>query len=297
MKEVFTILALICFMLIQAQTPEEDKTLERDKIYVFKSGTPVHVYNRLKSIKESEKIIAQSGWKFQIDEVLEDGFIIRFTKWKANFLASKTKKESAKNKNLTFVNQFESEVKLTKDNKEEKISYETPLYYFIDKSSFENRTATQQAKTPIYSFVSGAVTVPIKIRPGGDERNEDTDERIRQFDFANDINVGISAGFKIRIDSKQRAFFNILGGISLTSVSVDEGNTNNFVEQKTNASAITYSIGLVFQYDDFQFGFFNGWDYLSRDFGENWVYQGRPWYGIGLGLSIFSTKNKSTTNE
>lgn len=270
MKKTITILMLLSVVSINFS-----QELERDKTYVFTKGTAITPYNKITSEAKGNKIIAQSGWKFKIDETVTDGYVIRFLKWE-----SSKEEESENNKKNTLY--FEKNT--------------APIYFHISKESFEKNTEIQQAKIPMWSFVSGALTVPIKIRPGGDERDPETMTRIRQFDFANDINIGLSAGVKLRIDNKQRAFLNLVGGVSLTSIAVDEDNTRNFVDQKTNASSITYSVGLVFQYDDFQIGLINGWDYLSRDLGDNWVYQGRPWYGVGLGLSIFSSKDKSNTN-
>lgn len=67
--------------------------------------------------------------------------------------------------------------------------------------------------------------------------------------------------------------------------------------EKTNASSITPSFGLIFHYDDFQIGIITGWDFLARDLGDNWLYQGRPWYGLRLGLGLINTKDKANTND
>lgn len=284
------ILSLIIFLFTSIYFYAQK--LQKDKTYVFDKGTVITVYD-LKNdqiIAGSQKI-AQSGWKFKIDQKYIGGYILQFLEWDSS------DKEENVRKNNQFFNTLSSSQVTDEKGQMKTITVKTPIYFFIDDISFEGNVVEVEDETPMISFVTGAVTVPIKIRFGSDEKDSEGN-KIRQFDFSNDINVGLSAGGKIRLDgSKQRAFFNLIGGISLTSTAIDEDSTNNFVDTKTNASAITFSLGFIFEYDDFQIGIITGWDRLSRELGENWVYQGKNWVGLGLGYSIFSTKNRSETNN
>ena len=76
-------------------------------------------------------------------------------------------------------------------------------------------------------------------------------------------------------------------GLNLTSVSVDSEVIQGFLQVETSAAALTPVIGMIKSIKNFQVGLFVGADYLSRDLAKNWVYQGKPWFGVGIGLGIF----------
>jgi len=40
--------------------------------------------------------------------------------------------------------------------------------------------------------------------------------------------------------------------------------------------------------NSFSLGAFVGWDFLSNKNENNWIYQGEPWIGIGIGISMFN---------
>lgn len=145
---------------------------------------------------------------------------------------------------------------------------------------------------PKWSFVSTAVTIPIKIRPGDGKRGEN---KKRYFDFEGNVNVGLTAGIRRRISNNGTSYLNLFGGISVGSTKITPNNSD--LESETNASTLSPFIGLMFEYNNFEIGAFTGWDHVSGKVGESWHYNALPWIGIGLGYNIFTTKNTPTTND
>jgi len=140
-----------------------------------------------------------------------------------------------------------------------------------------------------YSVSVGALTLPIKIRPG----QKNSDGTYRDFSFESDISLGLSFGLKIA--PNKHTAYNILTGVDLTSVPVTPASTNNSVMTATNLSAITWHLGFLFQIDNFQIGAFTGIDYLAGSTGRQWMYRNDMWLGLGIGYSIFSPKKTTDT--
>ncbi|MEP0479707.1 MAG: hypothetical protein ABJD23_05805, partial [Nonlabens sp.] len=67
-------------------------------------------------------------------------------------------------------------------------------YFLLPKADFDKNSKVV-VKLPKNSFTFGAVTVPIKFRFGS---KDDQGNRERFFDFTGDINIGLSAGYKLR---------------------------------------------------------------------------------------------------
>ena len=64
--------------------------------------------------------------------------------------------------------------------------------------------------------------------------------------------------------------------------------TKTFVPNVKSTAAITVAGGYVFQYENFQVGAFTGFDMLPYEFGRRWLNKGKPWFGVGLGVSLFN---------
>lgn len=201
------------------------QSFERDKLYIFTKGTTVNHYSKKESrIITDKSEIAQSGWKFKIDEKIKDGYVIRFQEWDSE----KKNKDLDERIIFHFVYNYISVKVVNKEGKENETTKSEPLYLFVDSVTFENSIIELEGETPMISFVSGVLTVPIKIRPRSDDRNHESGNLIRPVDFSNEINIGLFDGVKIRIDNKKRAYLNVLGGLSLTSIPVDAETPNDF---------------------------------------------------------------------
>jgi hypothetical protein len=217
-----------------------------------------------------------------------NGYVITFLKW--------DDENNPKNHSIYATvksTQMLNEAGETMSVKETQVNY-----YYITKVEFDNYAKKFIEEDPRYSFVTGAITVPIKIRPGGDLVDANGD-KVRPFDFTGDINIGLSVGLRIRLDKKGMGFLIPSAGLNLTSVSIDESTVSDgIITSKTNASSLTPFVGFIGEYNSFQVALITGWDRLSGKTGENWIYQGKPWFGIGLGYNIYNTSNNNpSTNK
>ncbi|WP_054851067.1 hypothetical protein [Olleya sp. ITB9] len=246
------------------------------KEYDFTTNTP-----------SSKTIIAQKGWRFTIDQPDTSGYVIKFLKWD----------DEDNPKNQTIYAKVTTTQVISKKGNTISKNEEIINYYHISNSDFSDFTKEFTEEDPSLSFVTGAITVPIKIRPSGDQI-DDEGNKTRPFDFTGDINIGVSVGLRIRLDKKGVGFLIPSAGINLTSVSIDENTVrNDIITSKTNASSLTPFIGIIGEYDNFQVALITGWDRLSGKTGENWIYQGKPWFGVGLGYNIFNTSNNNPSNN
>jgi hypothetical protein len=53
----------------------------------------------------------------------------------------------------------------------------------------------------------------------------------------------------------------------------------------------------MYQYDKFQVGLFSGLDYIDQSSNVIWAYQGKPWVGFAIGVSLFGENKSSNTTS
>ena len=126
------------------------------------------------------------------------------------------------------------------------------------------------------TFTWGFLSLPIKARI------------FNRFSFEEKVNFGISFGLKIQRPTTVYSAHNFLAGVSISDVRVDSTNAVHYSTALTSASAFSVSAGYMYQFDKFQIGVFVGTDYISNNAAIGWRYQGVPWIGVGLGLSLFN---------
>lgn len=131
-------------------------------------------------------------------------------------------------------------------------------------------------------FSWGVMTLPIKARlgDGGD----------RFFDVEENLNLGFTFGLRQQLQGRKQQALNFLLGISIARVRTDSISLkNNFpAPQSSVSSALMFSAGTLFQHENFQVGFFTGIDNIMGALGRNWKFQGKPWIGFAIGVSLFS---------
>ncbi len=240
---------------------------QESQTYEFKFAVQLNECDALGVINANKEII-NKGTDFYVEQILSSGdYVIHILKYK------KISKTTGINGRLVYN------------------ADETRKFFLLPKSSFDSNSEIKY-DIPEGSFTFGAITVPIKLRFG---MKDNQGNRESYFDFTGDVNIGLSAGFKWRPTKTEDFSLNFLGGFSITSVEVDEQTTKGFVSTNTKASAFTPNLSIVFESKNFQIGVFSGIDFLSGELGDNWVYQDKPWLGIGLGYGIFSQDKKEST--
>ncbi len=213
-------------------------------------------------VSPSNKEVIEKGWKFRIRNIVGANYIIQVSKF-----TSKTPIADAQN------------LKTYQDSNKDNI-------YF--KLSTTEYLAFAEELKRIGSFVVGASTTLIKIRPGN---GEDGENAIFS-EFGNDFNIGVTAGWRIN-DWKRNVSISLVGGIGFSSIKVTPQTTSDFIDSESTQSSISFSGGAIFEIQKFQISTFIGIDTMSGEIGKNWIYRNRPWIGLGFGYEIFKPKGDS----
>jgi hypothetical protein len=129
--------------------------------------------------------------------------------------------------------------------------------------------------------VFGVLTLPIKLRGKTGSAG---------FDFTNDAAFGATGGWKIRLSAYSQRSVSVVLGVGLSSVALTKENTNATIPDASSRPAFTALGGVVLDLDKFQLGVFAGQDRISQPQMTNWAYQGKTWFGFGIGLKIFGNE-------
>lgn len=126
--------------------------------------------------------------------------------------------------------------------------------------------------------------------------------RLQNTDFTSNFNLGASIGIKCARKSWRKSGLSFLVGYGMSTINLDSASvTKNHQKlvSTNNFSAISLSIGCLFEFEKVQAGFFFGWDRMNRlnqkEFG--WIYQAKPWVSIGFGYSIFSIEKETSSSS
>jgi len=154
--------------------------------------------------------------------------------------------------------------------------------FFILKQSDFAKYAKVFVKPPSPWDVSfGALTLPFKLR-------------FNPFNF----NANASIGTSVFLQHKNQNFsYGLVFGLSLSSVLLDSTSTKGSVITGTQRPAFTPSLGLIVAWKNISLTFGPGWDIinLTSSIEKSWIYQGKTWFGLGIGINLFSP-NTSNTN-
>jgi len=278
----FFLLIIFCLNIYS----QDNYKFEGDKIYVFKYGLKLQECDAEGNLTSPNPTYANKGWEVRIDKVLksDDKVIIYFIKW----VDKNSPKLQKRNSEIVEKTVNIPAVAAVLDGGGKVITPAAPattkqqrVYFYLSLDEFKKGLRKKKSAIDI-KF--GTATIPIKIRPGNDDGIP--------FDFNGNFNAGVGLATEFNFLSG----LDIYTGISITSVPVDEKTTNGIVTSATNAGALTPTIGIIKDLGPVQVGGFIGFDFLSRELGENWIYQGRRWFGIGVGVNLFdisSGANKS----
>lgn len=145
---------------------------------------------------------------------------------------------------------------------------------------------------PLFKGVTaGVFTVPFKIR-------------ISDFDFEQNINIGMNLGFPFRLNRKleNNWLLSPTLGIGLSSINLNPKNSalaqNENEDANRSASAFSISGGLLLQFNEtINIGVQLGWDYLGNiDKNIHWKYDRKPWVGIGINIGVSLSKSKTPSS-
>lgn len=275
MKSAFTILLFICFTFIIQNEGYSQNDIKLGYFYELTKTIRVLELQEIKETSELSDRTDISITEYIANQPTVESLGIRVELIK-NALFKIIKKDSS---GQLFV------IKIFDD-----ADFENRLFGLTEQQVI-NYAKEYDGDKPKWSFVSTAVTIPIKIRPGDGKTGDD---KKRYFDFEGNINIGLTAGVRRRVSSNGSSYLSFFGGLSLGSTKLTTDNSD--VTSETNIGILTPFVGLMFEYNDFEIGVFTGWDHASGKIAQSWDYNALPWIGVGLGYNIFTTKNKNPKN-
>ena len=159
--------------------------------------------------------------------------------------------------------------------------------FSMPKDDFEK--FTQVLYNRFRGFKYGGYTVPIRLRKNGNS-----------FEFNSNVSLGANVIARFGLRKKEHAFIDLSFGVSITKVDLNESNSDlgsigtEFEDIKSlSPAAFTYTIGALLNLaENVNLGVYWGWDRLqSADNKADWIYNKKPWLGIGLNISAGKASN------
>ncbi len=156
-------------------------------------------------------------------------------------------------------------------------------YFLMSYQDFNDKSIKRYSRVP--TFTAGTVVIPVKLR-------------FNQFDFSKDVTIGPTAGVRFRLSHYTNNYLNVLLGFGISSVSLDSISTGGKIKKGSDRPALTPSLGIVFEFiQNVQVGVFLGKDYIAKKEDVDWMYQGKTWFSIGLGITILSRQSSASQNK
>ena len=292
MKKLW-ILALSAFLftiqttntLVHAQGVLGNHYVTKVPITVYEVNTDTFTLKNSTKANIKNKHFAGHDRRFVVVDICDDNnFLIKF--YSTSYMDTLSK-DGAKGKNLTrIVNSpfnytgVHSRIDATANDK----------FFVLKSKDFQEKCDLFYPRR--ISFVYGAMTVPIKLRMG--------DFGVRRFDFEEKLNLGFSVGARRQFRSRIPQSINFLFNGGIAAVRIDENNVWNpslNISSARSTAAFTMSFGIIYQIDIFQTGIYVGSDLVPSNLGIEWFHQGRPWIGVGLGISFFSKHENTKSNK
>lgn len=262
MKTLFTILGALAPFLLYSQATGEP--------YDFNTTQPIRVYDYnfagATAVAPASVKTAYRGLTFEQiggvvhDVNLGDIYIIKFRPIVAAtdiFISDPT----AINSTNTQANEF----------------------YCIKVSDFITSNIRKRYKTWRYNNKPsvGALFLQVKMRP----RKAGV-----PLDFTQDFTLGPTLGWSFRATKYKATYLSPVISLGLTSVTVDSITTRGNFEQPTKLAAYTFGFGVIYEVEYFQIAALVGWDYLGGLSSKNWIYNGRNWFSLGIGVQLWKAK-------
>lgn len=260
MKTLFLSIALFYFSTIFSQE------IEPGKNYFFNSSLNRNEMQNKTDLIDGEEELPPviQGYEVHVLEVTSDEVFFKYLKFKDEDLKEKYNGEED----------------------EEKI-------FSMSKDYFESKTEILYDR--FRGFKYGAYSVPIRIRNSN-----------ANFEFDSNLSLGANIISRWGLRKYEHFYVDFSLGISLTKVNLNEDNSNlgmegtKFEDIKTlSPAALTVSIGTLFNLaENVNTGIYYGWDFISSsDQKAEWIYNKKPWLGIGINVAFNGSPEKSGSQK
>lgn len=159
----------------------------------------------------------------------------------------------------------------------------------IEKEVFEKLAkttifSTNWWKGANYKITTGLLTVPFKFRPAIRTSKDTTN-----FNLTTDVTLGPYFGITKRISKRNPFYVTIPATLGLPFININTNTTSPRIvgEEIGVVPGISWSSGIIFQFDKFNLGLVFGQDYASG-IGDDWIYQGEFWYSFAIGYGFLA---------
>lgn len=255
MRNIFTLLASLLFSFNLFANSED---------YLNKTFVLISNYNAVNcngaGNPTTGNSLLEQGFLLKVNGIIGSNFIVSLS---SEFTGGNTVEQTAYN--LRYYKNANNEY----------------LYFLVDTIAFHRIRKQPKVLT---TFTVGIPTIPVKMRFG----NGGTGDDPRFFRFEGNVSLGLSGGVKFSYGNKKQYGTNVVLGFTVASVQVDSTTTKGKVNANTSAASFSPHLGLVFDFNKFQFGLYSGIDFLYGSPNKEWVYRNQPWLGLGIGYSLFN---------
>lgn len=124
----------------------------------------------------------------------------------------------------------------------------------------------------------GFLVLPVKLRPFATERG--------QFDFSDGYSVGTTFALTINQNINTGLTQSLLLYAGISSYTADSAK----LKEKRNdykIAAFSPAIGYMLEKNNVQLSIIIGFDFPAGNLQRKWVYRYQPWFGLGIGFSLF----------
>lgn len=148
----------------------------------------------------------------------------------------------------------------------------------------------QNLKLYRYTFDVDILTIPFKIRPSvgsfPEQLNANFSAAIylgRRRDGYQVKSIGPKNSRKFKVNGVGYGYGGFLG---IGSVTMNPFVTNQYIDYEYDGFVLNGGFAGIYDAKKFNLGFAVGADYLVDKNRKNWIYQGKPWFGILFGINL-----------
>lgn len=266
MKKLLTILIASLSMCLSSYSQETIQKY-KGKTYIFDAYEKVKNCDALGATDNSE-ITVTKGALYTVERVMSNGdIVIKFLTW--------NKKRQTEQKKYNF------KMLPAEATKAAPLPIDNIKFFLLSKSTFA-ASCSEYNFQQTWDITFGTLTTPFKFRHS-------------PFLFTTNLNLGALVAFQKKFATNWS--WGIVGGLSLSSVTLDSFSTKGFVMTNTERPAVTPTISGMIGYKNINITIGLGWDFINKPSAieESWIYAGKRWIGVGVGISLFNASSSSQT--
>lgn len=149
-------------------------------------------------------------------------------------------------------------------------------YYIVPTPVLQDNSAAFENVKGTWNL--GFLVLPVKLRPFATERG--------QFDFSDGYSVGTTFAFTVAQNMNNGLTQSLLLYAGISSYTAD---SLKLKERRNDYKIAAFSpaAGYMLEKNNVQLSIIIGFDFPAGNLQKKWVYRNQPWFGIGLGFSLF----------